>query len=101
VVAAESGELRMQQFVQENGSEQRLELSGEELECKRAMGAQYVSQGNFLRGFDIGHEVLRPQVKYDYGRAPHPGLTNYEHWQWWMNAREVSAKLIEFAGSIR
>ena len=38
-------------------------------------------------------EVVRPQVRYDYGQAPHEGRTNYECWQWWMSAREVSASL--------
>jgi hypothetical protein len=48
-----------------------------------------------LPGFDAGHEVVRPQVKYDYGRPPHEGRTNYECWQWWMSAREVSARFAE------
>jgi LmbE family N-acetylglucosaminyl deacetylase len=96
--AAEAGELRVQEFVCANGSETVLELTREELERKRAMCVQYVSQGNFLLTFDAEREVVRPQVKYDYGRAPHEGKMNYEHWQWWMTQAEVSAKFVEFLG---
>jgi LmbE family N-acetylglucosaminyl deacetylase len=95
------GELRLQQFIDENGGERLLEITPEELERKREMCAQYVSQGTFLGSFDAAREVMRPQVKYDYRRAPHTGLTNYEQWQWWMSARDVSAKLGEFAESMR
>jgi LmbE family N-acetylglucosaminyl deacetylase len=98
--ADEAGELRLQQFVCNDGSEMVMELTEKELECKRAMCAQYVSQGNFLLTFDAQREVVRPQVRYDYARAPHRGMMNYEHWQWWMTAREVSAKFDEFLGSM-
>ncbi len=27
------------------------------------------------------------------------GRLNYELWQWWMNARDVSAKFVEFLDS--
>jgi hypothetical protein len=60
------------------------------------MCAQYASQGDFLRTFDALREVVRPQAKYDYGQAPHAGRTNYEQWQWWMSAEDVSAKFVEF-----
>lgn len=89
-------ELRVQRFIYETGDEAMVEIGVEELERKRAMCAQYASQGDFLRTFDAGREVVRPQVKYDYGHAPHEGATNYEQWQWWMSAREVSAKFVEF-----
>ena len=98
--ADNAGKLCLQEFVCDNGSEAVLEISGEELERKRAMCAQYASQGNVLRTFDVRREVVRPQAKYDYERAPHQGMTNYEHWQWWMSAREVSAKFAEFVGSL-
>jgi len=94
------GELRLQEFLCANGSEVRVEISAAELAHKRAMCAEYVSQqGEFLQSFDLTREVVRPQVRYDYGRAPHEGRTNYECWQWWMSAREVSARFAEFLGS--
>jgi LmbE family N-acetylglucosaminyl deacetylase len=92
-------ELRVQQFVCENGTERQVDISAEELERKRTMCAEYASQGAFLETFDARREMVRPQVKYDYGRAPHAGRTNYECWQWWMSAAEVSAKFAEFVGS--
>jgi N-acetylglucosamine malate deacetylase 2 len=96
------GELRLQEFLRANGTEARVELTAEELARKRAMCAQYASQqGEFLRNFDAGREVARPQVKYDYGQAPHEGRTNYECWQWWMSAREVCARFAEFVESGR
>ena len=73
-----------------------MEISEDELKRKREMCAEYVSQGDFLQVFDARREVVRPQVKYDYSRAPHEGRTNYEQWQWWMSAREVCAKFVEF-----
>ena len=80
-----------------NGTEQRVEISAAELERKQAMVAEYESQqGELLESFDLAREVVRPQVRYDYGRAPHEGRTNYECWGWWMSAREVSVRLAEF-----
>ncbi len=64
------------------------------------MCAQYASQGDFLQTFDARRELVRPQVRYEYGRAPHQGQTNYERWQWWMSAQEVSAKFQEFLENV-
>ncbi len=91
-----AGALCLQQFVCNSGGEAVVEIGAGELERKRAMCAQYASQGDFLRTFDARRELVRPQVRYEYGRAPHQGETNYERWQWWMSAREVSAKFQEF-----
>ena len=90
------GEILLQQFLCESGGEVAVEISEDELKRKREMCAEYVSQGDFLQVFDARREVVRPQVKYDYSRAPHEGRTNYEQWQWWMSAREVCAKFVEF-----
>jgi N-acetylglucosamine malate deacetylase 2 len=89
-------DLRLQQFICESGGEMVVEIGAGELERKLAMCAQYASQGDFLQTFDVRREVVRPQAKYDYGRAPHEGRTNYEQWQWWMSAQDVSAKFTEF-----
>jgi hypothetical protein len=86
----------VQRFLVESGEEAAVEISEDELERKRQMCAQYASQGDFLKIFDAGREVVRPQIKYDYSRAPHAGRTNYEEWQWWMSAQEVCAKFSEF-----
>jgi N-acetylglucosamine malate deacetylase 2 len=93
------GELRLQEFLCAHGTEMRVEMTAEELERKRTMCAQYASQGAVLLQFDAGREVVRPQVKYDYGQPPHAGRTNYECWEWWMSAREVSARFAEFLES--
>jgi N-acetylglucosamine malate deacetylase 2 len=96
------GELRLQEFVCANGTEQQVEMTVAELQRKRTMWAQYASQqGEFLQSFDLAREVVRRQVKYDYGRAPHEGRTNYECWEWWMSAREVCARFMEFVESGR
>ena len=90
------GKSRVQEFVCENGTEALVEITPQELERKRAMFAEYPSQGEILRVFDARREVVRPQVRYDYARRPHAGPVNYECWQWWMKAEEVSAKFAEF-----
>ena len=92
---------QMQTFMRENGTEAQVEMTAQELKRKRAMCAEYVSQGEILRVFDARREVVRPQVRYDYSRRPHPGPVNYECWQWWMRADEVSAKFVEFLESGR
>jgi LmbE family N-acetylglucosaminyl deacetylase len=93
---ASEGKMRIQQFICETGEEVAVEIGAGELEQKRAMCEQYVSQGDFLQTFDARREVVRPQVKYEYARAPHEGRTNYEQWQWWMRAQDVSEKFAEF-----
>jgi LmbE family N-acetylglucosaminyl deacetylase len=95
------GEMQVQKFLHETGEEAAIKINPLELECKRAMCAQYASQGDFLQTFDARRELVRPQAKYDYGLAPHKGKTNYELWQWWMNAQQVSAKFTEFLESTR
>jgi hypothetical protein len=90
------GEIRLQRFLQENGSEERLEINEAELARKRAMCAEYRSQVEVVRPFDLRRELVRPQVRYDFRQAPHAGRTNYECWRWWMSAREVSARFTEF-----
>jgi N-acetylglucosamine malate deacetylase 2 len=94
--AGGDGKSRVQSFACENGTEALVEVTPRELERKRAMCAEYASQGEILRGFDAQREIVRPQARYDYSRRPHPGPVNYECWQWWMTADEVSAKFAEF-----
>ncbi len=96
-----AGEMRLQRFLCETGEEVAIKVSEAELGRKRAMCAEYASQGDFLQTFDAQCEVVRRQVRYEYGEAPHEGKTNYELWQWWMSAREVSAKFAEFVKAAR
>ncbi len=96
---AGEAELRLQEFLHEEGSEARIEIASHELERKRAMCAQYASQGKLLETYAAERELVRPQALYDYRRPPHAGRTNYECWQWWMTAREVSACFAEFLAS--
>jgi LmbE family N-acetylglucosaminyl deacetylase len=99
---SDEGELRVQEFLCANGTEALVEISAAALARKRAMLAEYVSQqSELVESFDLTREVVRPQVRYDYGRAPHEGRTNYECWDWWMSAREVSARFAEFLESGR
>jgi LmbE family N-acetylglucosaminyl deacetylase len=86
----------IQRFICETGDEVAVEIIAEELERKQEMCGIYTSQGDFLKTFDARREVVRPQAEYEYWLAPHEGRTNYEQWQWWMSAREVSAKFSEF-----
>jgi N-acetylglucosamine malate deacetylase 2 len=94
-------EMRVQEFLCENGSEAQVEITAAELERKQAMCAAYASQGEILRVFDARREGVRPQARYDYARRPHAGPLNYECWQWWMRPDEVSAKFAEFLESAR
>jgi len=98
---AGKGKMRLQRFIRENDEQVAVEIGGEEWKVKRAMCEQYSSQGDFLQTFDAEREVVRPQVNYMYEQAPHAGPTNYEQWQWWMSARDVSAKFVEFLEAAR
>lgn len=95
------GEMRIQKFLRQTSEESNIPITSFELECKRTMCSQYASQGDFLQTFDAKREVVRPQAKYNYGCAPHEGKTNYELWQWWMNAQQVSAKFTDFLETTR
>jgi LmbE family N-acetylglucosaminyl deacetylase len=99
--AAAAGSGQVQHFICETGDEVVVEISDGELERKRMMCAQYTSQDDFLQTFDVGREVVRRQVRYNYRRAPHLGKTKYERWQWWMSARDVCAKFQEFLETVR
>jgi LmbE family N-acetylglucosaminyl deacetylase len=88
--------LRLQQFIQATGDESAVAISDQEYERKLVMCAEYKSQGDFLGTFNLRHEIVRPQMKYDYSSAPHSGQTNYEQWQWGMSSREVCRNFADF-----
>ncbi len=76
-----SGEVRRQSFISADG-QQVMELSREELARKRDMYATYSSQASVLADFNAALERFRPMWNYDFSCAPHPGVLNYEAWQW-------------------
>lgn len=86
----------VQDFVRRDGSEEFLRGLPEELERKRAMCAEYPSQGDFLGTFQLEREIVRPLHAYDYTNPAHAGKLNYEVWQWHMTGEEVSREFAKF-----
>jgi LmbE family N-acetylglucosaminyl deacetylase len=71
-----------QEFILPEGDEVLFDATVEEVRRKRAMMAEYGSQAETLALFNPAVERFRPQPVYDYARPPHPGILNYEAWQW-------------------
>jgi|SRR5690242_17372390 len=71
-----------QEFMIPEGGEVLVDATLDEVERKRRAIRQYVSQGDIMAWFNPAIERLRPQAAYDFSRPPHPGLLNYEAWQW-------------------
>lgn len=86
----------VQEFIVQNGTEERLELTPQEIERKRRMCNSYPSQGDFLRTFLLERETFRLIPRYDYSRPAHPGKLNYEVWQWEMTGLQVSAEFARY-----
>jgi N-acetylglucosamine malate deacetylase 2 len=78
-----------QAFHMPNETEIMVAPTGEELERKRRMLAAYPSQKLALEFFTSEQEQFRPLVAYDYSRPPHPGVLNYEAWQWRMTGADL------------
>ncbi len=76
-----SGEVARQSFIAPD-KQQLLELTREELARKQEMYAAYVSQAAVLADFTSAVERFRPMRNYNFARAPHAGVLNYEAWQW-------------------
>ncbi|MBV9624513.1 MAG: hypothetical protein JOZ14_11090 [Acidobacteria bacterium] len=70
-----------------------------EIARKRQALEAYASQGDFLIRFDSVEESFRPLPEYDYGRAPHEGVLNYEAWQWSMTGKQVCAAFQAYLNS--
>jgi N-acetylglucosamine malate deacetylase 2 len=87
---AQPGERAFQQFMETNGTEITLEPTAEEIEAKRRLLAAYGSQSHFLTSFAEAVEQFRPLPAYDYTRPPHPGLLNYEAWEWPITGQQVA-----------
>jgi LmbE family N-acetylglucosaminyl deacetylase len=84
------GRFVTQRFVLAEGDEALFDATVEEVERKRAMSAAYASQAETLVLFNPAVERFRPQPAYDWSRPPHPGLLNYESWQWPMTGAQVA-----------
>jgi len=85
-----------QRFAEPGEGEAELEITLQEVAVKRQMLADYSSQHPFLLQFNPIAERLRFQPRYDYSQPPHPGLLNYEAWQWPVTGREVCAAFQRF-----
>ncbi len=77
-----AGAMVKQQFMLPEGDEVLFDATVEEVARKRAMLDEYVSQHDTIAEFNPAIERFRPQPAYDFMRPPHPGVLNYEAWQW-------------------
>ncbi len=84
-----------QEFIAEE-NEVVLQPTPEEIERRKQMLNSYPSQGELLKHFPSTIERFRPLAKYDYSKPPHPGVLNYEAWQWPITGSEVAAAFTEF-----
>jgi LmbE family N-acetylglucosaminyl deacetylase len=84
-----------QEFLGE-GEEIVLQPTPEEIEKRKQMLRTYVSQGEMLQHFPATTERFRPLGRYDYSKPPHPGVLNYEAWQWPITGSEVAAAFSNF-----
>jgi LmbE family N-acetylglucosaminyl deacetylase len=74
--------VRSNEFWQPNGAERVLWLAPEEQNWKRAILDLYRSERRNLGHVRVTREALRPLARYDYQRAPHPGVLFYQRFQW-------------------
>jgi len=80
-----------QQFRAVNGSEVVIEPATAEWDKKLHMFSEYGSQREVLQHFLAETERFRPLADYDYTAPPHPGVLNYEAWQWGITGKELVA----------
>jgi len=76
-----TGEVARQSFIVPD-KQQLIELTREELVRKHDAYTAYVSQAVVLADFTAAVERFRPMPNYNFARAPHAGVLNYEAWQW-------------------
>jgi LmbE family N-acetylglucosaminyl deacetylase len=76
------GRVRSQEFIARSGQDRVLLLDTEERNRKRSALATYRSERGNLRHIQVHREVLRPLIRYDYTRPPHPGTLFYQRFQW-------------------
>ncbi len=92
------GGLVHQQFREPRGGECTVVPSPKEWDAKLRLFGEYASQREVLQHFLSEIEHFRPVPGYDYEAPPHPGVLNYEAWQWGMTGSEVAAA---FSGHLR
>ena len=78
-----------QMFRVGNETELVVQPTAEELERKHRMFRTYISQHLSLDFFTSDVERFRPLATYDYSHPPHPGILNYEAWQWRMTGSDL------------
>lgn len=79
-----------QSFIDAHGTEIELHPTSAEMKTKKQMINAYQSQASVWKFVRPGMiESFRPQPEYDYTLAPHPGLLNYEAWQWPMSGNDL------------
>ena len=84
------GALVHQQFRDRRGGEVAVVPSPKEWDGKLHLFGEYGSQSEVLQHFLSEIELFRPLPAYDYEAPPHPGVLNYEAWQWGMTGSEVA-----------
>lgn len=85
------GALVHQKFRDSTGNEVVLTPTPAEWDRKLRVYGVYESQREVLQHFLAQTEQFRPLAAYDYGSPPHPGILNYEAWQWGITGSEVAA----------
>jgi len=89
-----------QAFRAPNGTEIELYPTPAELARRQQMIAAYASQPDICDYISAEAESYRPQPAYDYSCPPHPGLLNYEAWQWGVTGAELCAAFATCAARI-
>ena len=89
------GALVHQEFRTSTGSEVRAVPTAVEWERKLRTYGAYASQREVLQHFLGETEAFRPLPAYDYASPPHPGVLNYEAWQWGITGSEVAQACAE------
>ncbi|MDP9269185.1 MAG: PIG-L family deacetylase [Acidobacteriota bacterium] len=89
-----------QQFREVNGSEIVIEPVAAEWDKKLRMFSEYGSQREVLQHFLAATERFRPLAEYDYTAPPHPGVLNYEAWQWGITGGELAAAFSAHLSSV-
>jgi LmbE family N-acetylglucosaminyl deacetylase len=76
------GMMVRQEFIVPEGDEVLFDATLAEVERKRRALRAYTSQHDVITEFNPAVERFRPQASYNFRRPPHPGILNYEAWQW-------------------
>ncbi len=83
------GVMVRQEFIVPEGDEVLFDTTMEEVGRQRLAFEAYESQADTLSLFNPAIERFRPQTNYNFTRPPHPGVLNYEAWQWPVSGAQV------------